>query len=376
MGAPAPQGVATTLSVDGLIAVTWTGAALGILFTGIRIGIRLMTMKRLLADDYFVLLALGFLIANAVLQTLQAPHLYYMALDVTGPDIMYHGTLYTYYEFAIIGVFWSVLWAIKGSFLALFWMISDGLPHYRRAWWATTIFAIIAYIGCWLASVFTCHPASTYFQFGKCSKPIDQEGSVISICYSTAVDIITDLLIMSLPLRILWNARINAKQKVGLVIVFSLGFIIIAAAIVRAIEISGKAYSDQAALAVWSIAESSISVIVGCLPPFKTLISSKTGTSSYTYGSSNFNPNSYNRNLSTRTTKRSHTTSWSDVELPLQDRSTFKLPGNEIYEQNDVHIIGGQAQTAMQPRNSQGSAEDDEFKGDITMVKEFSVVSC
>jgi hypothetical protein len=66
---------------------------------------------------------------------------------------------------------------------------------------------------------------------------------------------------MSLPLRILWNARINSKQKVGLVIVFSLGFIIIAAAIVRAVEISGKAYSDQAALAVWSIAESSICVL-------------------------------------------------------------------------------------------------------------------
>ncbi|KAJ5118463.1 hypothetical protein N7448_010170 [Penicillium atrosanguineum] len=374
MGASAPQGVATTLSADGLIAVTWTGAALGILFTGIRITIRLTQMKRLLTDDYFVLLALAFLIANAVLQTLQAPHLYYMALDLTGPDIMYHGTLYTYYEFAIIGVFWSVLWAIKGSFLALFWIISDGLPHYRRAWWAITIFAIVAYIGCWLASVFTCHPASNYFKFGKCVKPIDQEGSVISICYSTAVDIITDLLIMSLPLRILWNARINSKQKVGLVIVFSLGFIIIAAAIVRAVEISGKAYSDQAALAVWSIAESSISVIVGCLPPFKTLISSKS-MGSYNYGSSNFNPNSYNRNASARPTKRSHVASWSDVELPLQDRSTYQNPDIEIYEQNDVHITGGQVSGVMQPKNSQGSAEDYELKGDIKMVKEFSVVS-
>lgn len=166
MGVSAPRGVATTLSVDGLIAITWTGAALGILFTAIRITIRLTQMKRLLTDDYFVLLALAFLIVNAVLQTLQAPHLYYLALDLTGPDIIYHGTLYTCYEFAIIGLFWSVLWAIKGSFLALFWIISDNLPQYRRAWWATTIFAVLAYIGCWLASVFTCHPASNYFKFG------------------------------------------------------------------------------------------------------------------------------------------------------------------------------------------------------------------
>ena len=63
---------------------------------------------------------------------------------------------------------------------------------------------------------------------------------------------------MSLPLLILWGARINTRQKIGLVVVFSLSFLVIAGAIIRAIEIVGKAYSDQAALAVWGIAESTI----------------------------------------------------------------------------------------------------------------------
>jgi hypothetical protein len=63
---------------------------------------------------------------------------------------------------------------------------------------------------------------------------------------------------MSLPLRILWVAKINFKQKLGLALVFCLGFAIIAAAIIRAIEITGKTFSDQAALAVWGIVESSI----------------------------------------------------------------------------------------------------------------------
>lgn len=63
---------------------------------------------------------------------------------------------------------------------------------------------------------------------------------------------------MSLPLRIIWQAKINMQQKIGLVIVFCLGIVIVAAAIIRAVAITGKAYSDQAALAVWSIVESSI----------------------------------------------------------------------------------------------------------------------
>ncbi|KAJ5971471.1 uncharacterized protein N7479_001389 [Penicillium vulpinum] len=164
---PTPKGVVTELSVSDLVAITWAGAGLGILFTSARIAVRIVYMKRLLADDYFMLLALTFLITNAILQTLQAPHLYYMVLNTTGPDIVHHGLRYTFYEFAIIGIFWSVLWSVKASFLALFWMISNGLPRYRRVWWATVVFAALAYIGCWVASVYTCHPPSNYFKFGR-----------------------------------------------------------------------------------------------------------------------------------------------------------------------------------------------------------------
>lgn len=164
---PAPQGVVTELSVNGLIAITWSGAGLGILFMCTRIAIRIAYSSRLLLDDYFMLLAVALLITNAVLQTLQAPHLYYVVLNITGPDIVHHGLRYTHYEFAIIGIFWSVLWSVKFSFLALFWMISDRLPRYRRVWWATVVFVALAYIGCWMTSVYTCHPPSDYFQFGK-----------------------------------------------------------------------------------------------------------------------------------------------------------------------------------------------------------------
>lgn len=68
---------------------------------------------------------------------------------------------------------------------------------------------------------------------------------------------------MAFALRMVWSTTITPNQKIGLGIVFSLGAFIIAFAIVRAINITGRAYSDQAGLAVWSIAESSI-----CMPLF------------------------------------------------------------------------------------------------------------
>lgn len=63
---------------------------------------------------------------------------------------------------------------------------------------------------------------------------------------------------MALPMGLLWKAKLNPRQKLGLGAVFCLGFFIIAMAVVRAVEILGKTYSDPVALAVWSSAEASV----------------------------------------------------------------------------------------------------------------------
>lgn len=162
-----PQGVASRLPVRGLIAVTWVGVALGMVFTSIRIAIRIRRLNRLLTDDYFVLLALAFLITNGIIQTIQAPHLYYTALTPTGSQIEYHGNQYVRYEFAIIGLFWSVLWSVKGSFLALFWTLTHRITRFRWACCGVGVFAMAAYTACWLLSALNCHPPSDYFHFGR-----------------------------------------------------------------------------------------------------------------------------------------------------------------------------------------------------------------
>lgn len=66
---------------------------------------------------------------------------------------------------------------------------------------------------------------------------------------------------MALPMRLLWRAKLNPRQKLGLMAVFSLGFFIIAIAIARAVQVSGQSYSDPLSLAIWSIAESSVCML-------------------------------------------------------------------------------------------------------------------
>ncbi|KAI9848874.1 MAG: hypothetical protein M1837_006390 [Sclerophora amabilis] len=166
------QGTARDLDQGGLIAIAWVGLGLAGFFVTVRTGTRFYRAERLTPDDYWMLVAWAMLLVNAVLQTLQTPHLYYLAElgagRVPADEIaLVHGNAYVRYEFVIIALFWTVLWCVKASFLALFWRLFDGLPaKYRRTWWVVVAFVILAYIGCWLASALNCHPAGNYFNFG------------------------------------------------------------------------------------------------------------------------------------------------------------------------------------------------------------------
>lgn len=64
---------------------------------------------------------------------------------------------------------------------------------------------------------------------------------------------------MALPLRLLWNLQINAKQKCALAGIFSLGVIIIIFAVVRVVETSATFnHVNPMWLALWSMIEASV----------------------------------------------------------------------------------------------------------------------
>jgi hypothetical protein len=109
---------------------------------------------------------------------------------------------------------------------------------------------------------------------------------------------------MAMPIRLIYNIKISVKQKVGLVFVFSLALVMIVLAVIRARQILAENYFvNLILLMVWSTLESSIckaplsllsrclvlipaAVVVGCLPAFKTLISSRAATQRSKNGSS------------------------------------------------------------------------------------------
>lgn len=104
-----------------------------------------------------------------------------------------------------------------------------------------------------------------------CSTPLDAQTTIVIIIYSTVVDILIDLMIMAMPLKLLYNVQISFRQKLALSGVFSMGMVIVVFSIIRAVQVTTTARNDTFLLAFWGVLESTVAVIVGCLPPFKSL---------------------------------------------------------------------------------------------------------
>jgi hypothetical protein len=94
-----------------------------------------------------------------------------------------------------------------------------------------------------------------------------------NVVFSTAVDISSDLMIMALPISILPSLQLDMRKKIGLGVAFSLSAIVISVAAVRMTQVVSGDQVDLVGLAIWGTIESSVALVVGCLPPLKALLS-------------------------------------------------------------------------------------------------------
>jgi len=144
---------------------------------------------------------------------------------------------------------------------------------------------------------------------------------------------------MAMPLSLLWKVQISTHQKVGLAGIFSVGFIIVIFAIIRAVQVTATARTDTVLFAFWGILESTVgmccflaflisteliltaptAVIVGCLPPFKSLFTKSQRRTGYY-------ENGYGTNLAASRLRNG--------SMPLQSHATTRS-GKENMWKND-----------------------------------------
>ncbi|KAK1750371.1 hypothetical protein QBC47DRAFT_310085 [Echria macrotheca] len=275
-----------------LLALIWTSFGVASLLVTLRTVTRFrFTIRRLTGEDYWIFAALAALLTLCILETIQLSSLYYITAVLAGAiplsaQLIEYTEDYLKYEFAIIILFWSVLWSVKASFLALYFKLFRELAIYRRVWYFLATFTFLAYAGCLITLCLSCGHISNFFKFGQCARPEYIWASNLSVYYSTAIDVFTDLCIMAMPLRLIYNVKVSLKQKMGLVCVFGLCFVMIAFAIIRAKQVLvQQQFVNLTLLMIWSTLTASISVIVGSLPALKILVTKTPSTKHSMYGS-------------------------------------------------------------------------------------------
>lgn len=208
--------------------------------------------------------------------------------------------------------------AVKTSILVFFLTVTRNQKVFRCANYVTLFVVNAAGIALTLVNVFQCNPVGAAFDSDA---PAHAHCTDIVTLYlsSSPVNIITDLAILLLPMPLLTKMRLPYKQKIILVITFSFGFFVAVvdvvriaflqqAAISRSLEVKsihiqniggvdfscttchppvfeinvsmrltlGSFYyfTGYASLSfMWSVVEVNLSIICGCVPSLKPLVS-------------------------------------------------------------------------------------------------------
>lgn len=285
------------LPINNYYIIYWVPTSIALVFFFVRLAVKLTKNRGLQIDDFFVSFAAAAVLTDAILHTLMTPTshnlgLIMLGLAQPGATFLEDVQRYLRLQFAAITLFWNILWAVKFSLLIFIWRLTDGLPTMRKWWWGVTIFNIIMWMSAVMSQYLNCRPLKTAFLIGEgACETLHPGTSARALLYAMAADIITDISIMVLPLRLLYGLKINRKQKFGLVLIFSLGLLCVIFAVIRGVgSIVGDAIMPIW-LGVWTQSESCVALIVACLPTLRTLLLSR----SITGGSSDNPSGEYNR---------------------------------------------------------------------------------
>lgn len=118
---------------------------------------------------------------------------------------------------------WSLVWS-KLSLIALYYRVF-GFGYFKHACWVVAVLVVAWAIASMISLFLLCVPLAKYWNGtlkGHCSDP-----TPVRLSNSIAT-IITDVIILFLPIPQIWGLHgLRVTDRVGLTIVFALGFLLV-----------------------------------------------------------------------------------------------------------------------------------------------------
>lgn len=168
----------------------------------------------------------------------------------------------------------------KLSVLLLYRRIFTG-ELFRRALWV--MFAIVAMwtIGFFFSNLLQCWPISTNWDYSGfvTSKCIDTNMMYLAQAWS---DVITDVMILSMPAPCIWALQMSTKHKIGVIGIFLTGILTVCAGVAKLVVFRNISYATEVLhdadisylltpTVYWPMVESSLGIVGACLPLLRPL---------------------------------------------------------------------------------------------------------
>ncbi|KAF3400990.1 hypothetical protein DPV78_005095 [Talaromyces pinophilus] len=267
----------TKVNQQTFLGVIWGGAAIAIICVFLRTFSRIKIFKRLWVDDGFVIFALILVIANAILWQLHAQQMFDLmavsaGIQAPNADFVSRSEAYSKTSVAVIAFFYSTLWSIKMAFLLFFRRLGENVTRQKYIWWPVCIFTVATYFACIGTIQYNCLVVPLQVIMEKCTQDSAVNFQRTTLKLNCAWDVISDFLIMAIPIKMLWGIQMRTKKKILLGVIFSLAIITVTFAIVRTTVVSGLTrMPDTSWLYMWSAIETTVALVVVSLASIRNL---------------------------------------------------------------------------------------------------------
>lgn len=221
-------------------------------------------------DDYTIVLAL-FLLYALDITTILTTAKYGLGRHL--PAVL--NTVVIFQKIAIgnLTLWLSTAAATKASLLLLYYRLFSPSPRFRLAVYIGAVTVFCQWFSLALVTIFQCRPIAAFWNHAI------RDAKCINLPLFTVVsgvmNLLTDVLILCLPIPMVWGLNTTKAQKVTLTGIFLLGIFVCAISIVRISKLAVVNYDDPTwrlvDVEVWTTLENSVGITSACLPTLRPL---------------------------------------------------------------------------------------------------------
>ncbi|KAA8618426.1 hypothetical protein PtrSN002B_002980 [Pyrenophora tritici-repentis] len=244
--------------------------ALALAFLIQRLYTKIYLMKQFQVDDGMIIL--GWM-ASVATQALLVAGFAAKAIGVHAWEMPIER--YGYYSRLIFAapLVYAPCCALTKCTLCVFYSRLSPSRRYQAAVWTTGLICSGAYIGIFFSVVFACKPIAA--SWDPLLLPTAKCTNRGAIYITTAViGIVTDIMLILIPIPTIWGLQMPTKQKIGLTLIFGVGSITMVTSIIRLVVLLPAITDmDQTWIigvgSLWIIVEANLFIICCCLPTLR-----------------------------------------------------------------------------------------------------------